>query len=73
VAVSTPSLTTATAPYRRYLARLSGRLSIYIWNARQHSGPKVAGTYIVEFRTADGESLAIRHLQERTPLRHVDL
>jgi hypothetical protein len=40
-------------------------------------GPKTDGTYIVEFRTADGDVLAIsiprteaavvRHFQERTP------
>ena len=40
-------------------------------------GPKTDGTYIVEFRTADGEALAIRvpagetrvlkHFQERMP------
>jgi hypothetical protein len=30
-------------------------------------GPKTDGTYIVEFRTADGESLAIKHFQARMP------
>jgi hypothetical protein len=40
-------------------------------------GPKTDGTYVVEFRTAEGESLAIsiprtetaviRHFQERMP------
>jgi hypothetical protein len=40
-------------------------------------GPKDGGTYVIEFRTADGESLAIsiprtetaviNHFQERTP------
>ena len=42
-------------------------------------GPKTDGTYVVEFRTAEGESLAIsiprtetaviRHFQERMPYR----
>jgi hypothetical protein len=32
-------------------------------------GPKTDGTYVVEFRTAEGEALTavIRHFQERMP------